>query len=410
LSLLMFLLYAPAGALIPFLPLRAKELEFTSMDLAWAAATQALAAFVGPVVGQVADRWCSAERCLAVLGTGAGIVLWLLADVTEPLTFILVCLAFWLMMGPTITLGISLSFTHLRVPERHFGPVRMWGTIGWASVGWIIGYWYDDPAWLEPLIAWLRPGLPRSELADAFRLGGALSVALGVYALTLPHTPPQRHASFLAPLAALQLLRSRAFAVYFWCTLGLCMTLPFSGQVTPLFLEHLGIPQPWVPRTLTIAQSMEIVALALLPVLLNRGVRSTMLVGLGAWLLAMTILMLGQPVWLVISSMALNGLCICGYFVAGQVFVNSRARGDIRASAQALLALVNGTGLLLGNLLVGGVRDYVDGRYAPTYGVAVVLTAALAVVFFVGFAEEENGRAQADAKKLEKGPVPVRVE
>lgn len=397
LAILMYLQYAPAGAVIPFLSLRAEELGFTPRELAWASATQALAALTGPLVGQVADRWFAAERCMAVMTFLAGIALLVLANVTSPGTFFLVYLLVWLMMGPAITLGTSISFTHLPNPERDFGPARMWGTVGWVVSGWLVGGWLGLKNWLE---------LPGSgDFSDALRLGGILAIGMSVYALTLPHTPPKKHAEWLAPLAALHLMRERSFAVYVLCTLGMAATLPFSSQVTPLLLEqHLEIPKPWVGPVLTVGQSVEIVSLALLPVLLLRfEVRGTMLLGIISWIGVMTVLAIGQPAWLVISSLALNGLCVCGYFVAGQVFVNSRARGDIRASAQALLSFCSGTGLLIGNVLVGEVRQAVDEAFAPTFAVAAGMAGVLLVVFAVGFranqALESTGASESQLKR-----------
>ena len=75
-----------------------------------------------------------------------------------------------------------------------------------------------------------------------------------------------------------------------------------------------------------------------------------------AWAVLLGMLTLGEPFWLVIGALPLNGLCICGFIVAGQVFVNSRARGTWAPSAQALLTWINGMGMLIGHLLVGWVR------------------------------------------------------
>jgi hypothetical protein len=309
----------------------------------------------------------------------AGAILWVLAELTTPLAIFFASLAFWLMMGPAISLGTSLSFAHLPSAENDFGRVRLWGTVGWVF-----------PAWL--LCAWMGSDLPASELGDAFRLGGVMAIAQGLYALTLPHTPPQRLAGAPpAPLAALRLLRGRAFAVYCVTGFGVCATTTFTWQVTPLLLAHLGIPRPWVMPTLTIAQATEVATLAILPVLLLRlGLRGTMLVGLIAWTAALAVLTVGEPLWLVVSSLTLNGLCVCCFLVAGQVFVNSQARGDIRASAQGLLSLINGLGLLAGNLFVGWVRNLVERRFPPTFAAALAITVVLIVVFTVGFWPPED--------------------
>jgi MFS family permease len=378
LSLLMFLLYAVPGAVQPLFTLHLQNLHFSELQISWAAAMQAVAALVAPLAGQFADRWWPAERCLAVCALVAAGCLWALAGLTDPLAVSLTVLAFWLVAVPIMTLGASLSFAHLAAAaERQYGSVRMWGTVGWMSTGVFLGFWL---------------ALPNATLSDIFRLGGVLAVVLACYTLTLPPTPPYRQVgSKLALLDALRLLGDRSFALYCVTAFGISVTFPFTIQLTSLLLRHLGLEQAAVSQTLPLAQTMEIASLALLPMLLLRlGLRDTMLLGLGAWVLALSILTLGRPLWLVISSLTLNGLMVSCFLVAGQVFVNRRARGHIRASAQALIVLVNGVGQLGGHLLVGGVRRLAGGAFGPTFGVAGIIAAVLLVVFFVGFVENDQ--------------------
>jgi MFS family permease len=388
----MFLQYAPAGAVLPLYSFQLQALGFGPLEMAWCCATQALACIVGPLAaGQVADRWVAAERVLAVCAALSGLLLVLLTELTSPVPVFLTTLGFWLVACPIFTLGTAICFTHAPEPNRDYGPIRMWGTVGWVSAALFLGHWYSDPSWLCDCCAWMRPDWPRHRLTDAYRIGAVIAFLLTGYALTLPHTPPRRRASsWLAPLAAVRLLRRRAFAVYFMCSLLLYTSVAFSSQVTPLLLSSLGIADAWLPAALTISQSTEIVSLGLLPVFLSYlGVRGCMLLGVGTWLLAMCILTIGQPVELVVCSLALNGLFITGFVVAGQVFINRHAPDDIRASAQALLTCMMGAGLLAGNLLVGAVRRAVDGAFAPTFAVAAGLTALLLVFFVLGFDEDE---------------------
>jgi MFS family permease len=100
----------------------------------------------------------------------------------------------------------------------------------------------------------------------------------------------------------------------------------------------------------------------------------------------------GEPIGLVIASLSLNGLCICCFIVAGQVFVNSRARGDVRASAQALFAFINALGLLTGNLLVGWIHQAMDREFPPTFAVGALIAGALVLLFLIGFREERPAR------------------
>jgi MFS family permease len=384
----MFLYYAIQGAFVPLFSLRLQELGLTPLEMGWACATQALAALFAPLVaGQVADRWFPAERCLAICSLLSGILLWILADLVSAPAIFTASLALWLVLGPASTLCTALSFAHLPHQGRHFGQIRLWGTIGWVVAGWLVGYRLSQPDGLGNGLAGPHATTPISGLALTFRFASLMAFALSAYALTLPHTPPQRRlGDWLAPLAAASLLCDRPFAVFWLCTLGVCVTLPFTTQVTPLLLEHLGIPRPWISPTLTLGQSMEIVFLALLPMLLLRlGIHGTMLLGLGAWASLLAVLSRGEPVWLVVASLSLNGLCICCVIVAGQVFVHGRARQDVRVSAQALLNVTSGLGLLAGNLLVGWVRRQTEEQFVPTFRVGAVIAGALVLVFLFGF-------------------------
>jgi MFS family permease len=409
-SLLLFLYYAVLGALLPLYSLHLKELGFTPLEMGWACSTQALAALVAPLVaGQAADRWFSAERCLAVCACLASVLLWTLARLSAPPAVFLTSLAVWLVLAPASTLCTSAAFAHLPQQGNAFGPVRLWGTVGWVVSGWLIGFWLTSPGWLCSCMAWFPVEMPVAKLPDALRLSGLLSFALCAYALTLPRTPPARRAAaWLAPLAALRLLGDRDFAVFWLCSLGLCATIPFTTQVVPLLLEHLGIPHPWLGPTLTLGQSTEIVSLAVLPALLFRlGTRRTMLLGLSAWAIWMGVLTVGEPVWLVAGSLTLNGLCISCFIVAGQVFVNRRASADVRTSAQALLNFVNGLGMLGGNLLVGWVRHQVQGEFPATFSVAALISLFLLGVLFFGFRPAESTAPAKEAGEV--GQVAVAV-
>jgi hypothetical protein len=318
----------------------------------------------------------------------AALDLWIIAHLTGPLAMFLATLFFWLVASPLVLLGTAICFSHLPDPENQFGPVRMWGTVGWMMMGWAAGFWISRSSWPEPLSNFFSLFGP-ADLSDAFRIGSLTALVLACFALTLPATPPRTVLAperKLAPLAAMRLLREGRFRVYCLCVFGVCVTFPFTTQNTPLLLAQLGVPRAWLLPTLTIAQTTEVLALWLLPMLVLRlGLRGAMLLGLGAWLAALSILSIGRPVGLVVACQALNGLFIAGFLVAGQVFVNSRAQADLRASVQGLLSCVNGAGSLLGNLLASWLRWFFADNLPATFSVSAFLTALLLLLFLVGF-------------------------
>lgn len=394
LSALSFLVYAPAGAVLPQLTVHLEEIGFTPGQIGTACATQALGTLLAPLLaGQLADRWLRADRCLAACAFVAAALLWALPACSGPAAFFAVSLAFWLVMAPAMTLATAICFTHLLAPQREFGRVRLWGTVGWVVQGWLIGYWFSQPGWLAAVAGWFGADV-HTGTADIFRLGALMAVLLGLYALTLPPTPPGGGGALvpgLAPLKAIRLLRRRTFAVYFICTFTLCVTVPFFSQTTPLLLRHLDVSPAWLGPVLTMAQSIEVVALGALPLMLAHwGQRRVMLAGAAAWAATLAVLAVGRPLELVVGSLSLNGVFICCYLVAGQVYVNSEASPDVRASVQALISTTNGLGLLCGNFLAGWVRGQAGERFALTFGVATVIALAALAVFAVGFRHERE--------------------
>ncbi len=391
LCLLMFLQYAPSGAVLPLYSTYLQEqLGFSSMGIAVCCATQAIATVCAALLaGHIADRWMPAERLLGLCSLIAGLDLWLLAEQSQLLPIFFGTLLYWLLTGPIWMLGAAIGFAHLEHPERQYGPVRLWGTVGWMASAWVVGFWFQNPAWLCQLIGCIRPYRAASEPADLFRIGGLMSFVLTAYTLTLPHTPPQpSEDGGLAPLAALQLLRGRQFFTYAICFFGVCVTFPFGTQGTPLLLRQLDTDEAALPAILTISQATEVFCLGLLPLFLGRlGIRGTVLAGLAALTLGLSVQALLPSRELVAGSLGFNGLVIAGVFVAGQVYVNGRVPDGLRASVQSLLTFISGLGLLTGNLLFGALRDRAGGELQPAFAAGAVIMAIMGVVFVFGFEE-----------------------
>src|SRR5262249_40348303 len=158
-----------------------------------------------------------------------GVGLLTLAELREPWAVNLLCLAMWYFLIPTIGLSISFVFRQLEHPERRYGKIRMWGTVGWVAASWCLTAWFNISG------RFVSADAP-VDLADSLRLGGLLALVLTLYAPTLPHTPPREMAApsrawyaqlVDAPMSALHLFRDRSFAVYATCMFGQNVTLAF---------------------------------------------------------------------------------------------------------------------------------------------------------------------------------------
>src|SRR5262245_45026504 len=140
LSLLMFLIYAVPGAWVPVLSLHLTDsLGLPAFEVGCICATGAVGAILGPMLwGQVADRWLASERCISLCAACGGLLLWVAADSNEFLPVFLLCLGHYFFYVPVFSLGASLTFRHVTEPEGAFGPIRMWGTVGWVSASYIL--------------------------------------------------------------------------------------------------------------------------------------------------------------------------------------------------------------------------------------------------------------------------------
>ena len=76
--------------------------------------------------------------------------------------------------------------------------------------------------------------------------GVIASVALGLFAFSLPHTPPHLKGKEVSigdvlGLKAIRLMKDRSFAVFIICSLLICIPLSFYFQSTNFFLGYCEI-------------------------------------------------------------------------------------------------------------------------------------------------------------------------
>src|SRR6266542_3793848 len=164
---------------------------------------------------------------------------------------------------PTISITNSIAFANLKDPQKDFGPVRLWGTIGWIAAAWpfvfILLDWAQVPAFGSlPFTDWLGKALGtplldpqlRSMTSYIFVVAGVASLALAAFSLVLPHTPPKpagEATERLAWLEAVKLLRYPFLAVLFVVTFFDATVHQMYFVWTGRFLEKgVGIPGNWV--------------------------------------------------------------------------------------------------------------------------------------------------------------------
>ena len=137
LSVMMFLEFFIWGAWLPLIFGYLPSLGFSPMQQSWILNAFAIASFTGMFFSnQFADRNFSAERFLAVSHLIGGLSIMALAWTHEFWPFFGLMLVHSLFYVPTISITNSIAFANLTEPQKEFGPVRLWGTIGWIAASW----------------------------------------------------------------------------------------------------------------------------------------------------------------------------------------------------------------------------------------------------------------------------------
>jgi len=382
LSIMMFLHFAVWGSWMPVLGSHLiGHLKFSGKQTGWIYATLWLGCIISPFIGgQIADRWIATEWFLAAVYLAGGFVLFLAAQQKKFLNLFSLMGLYALLYAPTLALTNALMFSHLTDPDNQAGSIRVWGTIGWIFAG-------------LTLSLWRRLGKLKVAGSDALTLAGILSLIMGVFCFFLPHTPPpETPGNPLAFVEAFNMLGDSNFLIFLIISFIVTTELQFYYIPTAHFLDDLGVQKKNVSAVMTIAQAAEIIAMAvLLPLLLPRiGFRWMLVIGVMAWPLRFFLFSLMKPLWLVISSLSFHGLGYTFFFFAGQMYVDKVAPPDIKASAQALIAVVTlGLGNFIGTQITGSVMDIFekDGkfRWRPIYLFPCVLTIICAVAFVLFF-------------------------
>jgi nucleoside transporter len=348
--------------------------------------TLVLACFnIGAIVAmffstQFADRNFAAERFLAFSQLIGGICMLLLGGI--PALGIQSARTFWplfslmlihcLFYVPTISITNSIAFANVKDPQKDFGLVRLWGTIGWIAASWPFVFLLADWDSIRTQLAALTPpigffqwlgivlgtGRTGEALVQAtaytFTVAGIASLALAAFSLLLPHTPPRPAVAGenqLAWLEAAKLLKIPFMFVLFVVTFIDATVHQFYFFWTGRYLTSIGIPGNWVMPAMSVGQFAEIGTMAVLGFFLKKlGWRWTMTIGILGHAARFAVFAFFPDPVLAVAVNILHGICYAFFFATVYIFVDEFFPKDARSSAQGLFnLLILGIGPLVGN-------------------------------------------------------------
>jgi nucleoside transporter len=362
LSIMMFLQFFAWGSWFATLALAMGNNDLGA-SIGGAYESAPIAAILSPLfLGLIADRLFASEKVMGLLMLVGGGIMCAIAVIAPqgaekgPLIVNLM-IAYMLCYMPTLGLGNTITFTHLK--QEQFPKARVWGTIGWIVAGLGLG-----------AVGW-------SDSLNIFWLGAVSSIALGAYCFTLPNTPPPAKGKpidigSLLMVDALKLLKKPAFLVFAVCSTLICIPLAYYYGQTSAFLGAAGFNE--AGAAMTLGQMSEIVFMILIPFFFRKlGVKMMLLIGMGCWVARYALFAFGAPdqiMWMLLLGVALHGICYDFFFVTGFIYTDKKAPPEIRGQAQSLLVfLTQGLGMFFGfRMAFGGKWPFTDKPLPNTYG------------------------------------------
>lgn len=319
-------------------------LNFTDIQITWVGSAFAIASVIGIFFSnQFADRNFEAQKFMAFSHLVGGLAILAMYWATSFPVFFGLMLIHSLFYVPTISVSNSIAFTHLKDATKEFGLVRMGGTIGWILAAWPLYFVLQGKSGAEAVAA----------SRNIFLVSGVASLALAVFSLGLPHTPPRPAGNGDGRFAWLRAAKflSKPFLLVLFIVTFIDSTIHngyFLMAGGFLGSKVVGIKPEWIMPVMSIGQIAEILTMAVLGMVLARlGWKTTMILGIlghAARFGIFAFMPTSQP--MIIAVQVLHGICYAFFFATLYIFIDAAFPKDVRSSAQGLF-----------NLLVLGLGD-----------------------------------------------------
>jgi len=386
-----------------------------------------LAAMISALLaGWLADKAISARLLFCLLAVVGGGLLWLvpmdgcsaalcsyigLTKSASTFSVLLFCHA--LCYFAALPLLNAIVLQTLGKDSQFFPWFRSSGTLGWIASGYAVGLatklFVLKDAGLDPVV---------------FKIGAVAFAAAGLLALLIrsqaapaqvdkTEVPPPVVSVRMADGSVEQrsipqvfiLLSDLKFLVFLVFSFLFCIPLALYFTYANTFIASRGVANP--EAIMTIGQYSEIVFLLLLPFAFNYlTAKRALLIGMACWAIRYAIFAKsGDTEWMLITGVALHGLCYDFFFVTGMQYADRRAPAGLRNLAQSAVSWVTlGLGLWAGNMIAPLLDSRFIDRSNPAKLVFTdafwiypsVFAAVLLVIFALFYKDETRLTDQAN--------------
>ncbi len=367
-------------------------LHFSGIQIGAVYGTMGFASlFMPALLGIVADKWMNAERVLGLSHIILGGFLILLSTLTDFETFYPIVFLVSMFYMPTIALDNSISYAILE--KNNFDIVKVFPKIRvWGTVGFILAVWTVDI-------------LDFGETHYQFIVSAAASIALGIFAFTLPAVKPsgsseKKTIAQQFGLDAFVLFKKKKVAIFLVFSMLLGCVLQISNMWGDGFLRdftgnyagYFIVEKPLM--FISLSMISETLFILTIPFFLKKfGIKKVMLMSMIAWVLRFALFGIGDPgtgaIFLTLS-MIVYGMAFDFFNISGSLFIEKESDKSIRSSSQGLFMLMtNGLGAIIGAygsgyivdlFTVNGVRDWTNIWYIFA-GYSFIVMLVFAFVF-----------------------------
>ena len=331
LSAFYFAYFAYTGAYVAYLPLYLADRQLSALHIASVLALAPLArTFAPPAWGWLADR-SGAHRAIVVFSCGVTAVSFAALPFTERIALVIGVMSF--LSAGALPLVEAITLRQLGSQPGKYGPIRLWGSIGFIAVVMGGGFWLDR--------------YPVATLPGALVIFMLATLAA---ALVLP-TPPRRGDRLRVGLRVTREVRALIVA-------GFCNAVAHGALYAflSLHLEALGYSATAIGLLWTLGVVAEIVVFIYLPQLFRRHALSTILAAsLACGVLRFALLgWLAAELWIVLLAQLLHAATFGSFHAAAVAAVHRVFPEEAHARGQTLFSGVSyGAGAALGSFLSG---------------------------------------------------------
>jgi MFS transporter, PPP family, 3-phenylpropionic acid transporter len=358
LSAFYFMFFAQAGAYVAYFPLYLASRNLSAVEISWVLALPALARTFAPAFwGWVADR-TGAHRAIVVSSCAVTAGGFALVPFVDGIAWVIGVMS--LLGAGALPLVEAITLGSLAGQSGKYGPIRLWGSVGFIAV--VLG----GGAWLDRYPVATLPAVIASFML--FALASALALPRG-----RPHAEARHVRLRLTPEIAALL------------GAGFCNAVAHGALYAffSLHLEQLGYSGTMIGVLWTLGVAAEILVFFYLPQLFRRAALSTWLVASLACGFArfLAIGWTADVLWIVLLAQVLHAFTFGAFHAAAVAAVHRVFPEHAQARGQTLFSSLSyGAGAAAGLLIAGWAWQ----RGGAPFAFSAAAIASLAGAFIAG--------------------------